>query len=177
MPKLATGNVSLAASRGLSLIETLVVLVIASVLATVVTLRLGPSNEKEGLTQILKAVALAVEASCERAMFQSEVYALTIEPTGLTRSLYPPLPVTGPASDSNIRPPDRLVVWEQDIEVSLQVDGYGVDLSARDERAGEPHLLCGSMGDRTPFVLTLRAKGIGAQLQMPIFGEWMIVDV
>lgn len=192
MQKLATGNDSPTPSArtqaGLSLIETLVVLVIASVLATMVTLRLGDLGPVDELIESAEKVAVVINESCERAMLQSEVMLFSFSSTGLYQMGLPqfgrspnetsPLVSNLSSQDRQASPPQKRVNWPSEVQISVEVEGHAVVIDETLPRSDAPvHIICGSLGERTAFVLTLRQAGESVRLQMPAFGDWVIERV
>ena len=180
MQKLGTGNPEwfglmqrrpeLAA--GLTIIETLIVLVIASVLATLVMIRWAPQNQDTAMTNILNALATRYAHVCERALLQGQTQLFVVDREGVQHIR--PKRLSLPDIESNDALSD-VVQWSEGWRVDLVVDGFPVSLPARTAPGiAVPQLRCDALGQRSPFRLTLGTGGHQAQLTMPIFGPWHI---
>ncbi len=157
--------------RGFTLIETLVVVVIISALATMVVLSINVRSSDQGPEAHLIRVAQAIDAVCEKALFQAQVQAIEVSAQGVgwwDRSTS----LSQPASMKS------LVEWPKAWRVSLRVEGMtapiapssGLDLSSA-------QLMCGVMGERNAFSLTLNNGDQQATLEMPASarpGHWTV---
>ncbi len=159
-------------SRGLTLIETLVVLVIASVMATLVTLRLGVFDQTASLRDHLSDVAQAVDAVCEQALFRARPQSVSFYAHGLIWN----------GVDNS-----ALVTWPTEIRAAVRIEGHATPLQKNPLSAsagaregvgdfeGMPfHILCDPLGQRTAFELQLQDNAHSATLIMAGDGQWSI---
>lgn len=158
-------------TRGLSLIETLVVMVIISVVATMVVLTLSVRSSDLGPRSQLQQVAIAIDGVCERALFQAQAQTMEVHATGLGWWHQSGLPAQPP----ELKP---LISWPKDWQVSLIVEGMRVPIL--DNLPTDPsraQLICGAMGERSAFNLMLSNAEEQGELQMPStsrLGQWTI---
>lgn len=162
-----------AANRGLTLIETLVVLVIASVMATLVTLRLGVFEPTQSTRDYLSDVAQAVDAVCEQALFRARPQTLSFYAQGL---------IWNGVQDG------ALVTWPDEASAALTVEGHAASLRHNPNRqsigadqgivqgsVSVPfHIFCDPLGQRSAFQLRLQQGGESATLVMTADGQWVI---
>lgn len=159
-----------ASNRGLTLIETLVVLVIASVMATLVTLRLGVFEQAESPGDYLSDVAQAVDAVCEQALFRARPQTVSFYAQGL---------IWNGVEDG------ALVTWPDEASAALSIEGHATalgqsppthtgDASAQPSGAVPFHVLCDPLGQRSAFALRLQLGGESATLLMAADGQWQI---
>lgn len=152
MQRLATGRI-----RGFTLIEVLVVVTIAAVLASLVVLRLGAWSSGVEPSEQLERLAALVDYQCEQAMFQSSPRGIRLTTEGYdfwqsTAEGWVPVP-----DDQVARPR----AWRGAVDPDLVVEGRSVDL--REEPAA-PQLVCQPLGELTEFNLALRVNGQRAAL-------------
>ncbi|HEY7906826.1 MAG TPA: prepilin-type N-terminal cleavage/methylation domain-containing protein [Wenzhouxiangella sp.] len=159
-----------ASNRGLTLIETLVVLVIASVMATLVTLRLGVFEPTQSTQDYLSDVAQAVDAVCEQALFRARPQTLSFYAQGL---------IWNGVQDG------ALVTWPDETSAALTVEGHAAslrespptnsgDASVQSSGARPFHVLCDPLGQRSAFELRLQQASESATLVMAADGQWLI---
>lgn len=166
-----------AASGGMTLIEVLVVVVIASVVATLVTLRLGAFDSTQSPRDQLREVAQAIDAVCEQALFRAKPQTLTFYAQGLIWN----------GADT-----PELVSWSEQAQPRLVIEGHAttlpktpepatIDMNADRTRASlsrsNPipfHILCDPLGQRTAFELQMRQGERAASLVMTSDGQWQI---
>lgn len=165
-----------ASNRGLTLIETLVVLVIASVMATLVTLRLGVFEQTQSAQGYLSDVAQAVDAVCEQALFRARPQTLSFYAQGL---------IWNGARDG------VLVTWPDNTLAALSIEGHATSLRQNptplrvDESQGIAqgsesvlfHVLCDPLGQRSAFELRLQQGNHSTTLVMSADGQWVIESV
>lgn len=159
--KSATGKANKPQPRspaaGFTLIEVLVVVTIAAVLAALVVLRLGTWRSGAEPASQLERLAALIDFQCEQALFQSRPRGLR-----LTREGYDFWQSTGqgwvPLPDDEIARPRE---WAGVVDVELIVEDRAVPLET-DPAA--PQLVCHPLGELTAFNLSLRAAGESAAL-------------
>lgn len=149
MPRSATGGTEAAGFRsaGFTLIEILVVVAIAAILATLVILRLGVLQSPDSPELQLRRLAAQIEQQCEQALFQSHPRGLRLSREGydfwqLLGEGWAPLP-------------DRARSWPADLKLRLVVEGHPVNLG---QEAQLPQLVCQPLGELTPFDLQLEGQ-------------------
>jgi len=161
----------------MTLIEVLVVVVIASVVATLVTLRLGAFDANQSPRDQLREVAQAVDAVCEQALFRAKPQTLTFYAQGLIW---------------NGANTPELVSWLEESQPRLVIEGHAttlpkniepatMDMSTDQTRASLSlsnatpfHVLCDPLGQRTAFELQLRQGERSASLMMASDGHWQV---
>lgn len=138
-------------SAGFTLIEMLVVVTIAAVLAAMVVLRLGSDGSEDPARQLERLAAL-IENQCEQAMFQARPRGIRITTAGfdfwqLADNAWQRLP-----SDGISRPRS----WPVDVRPQLLLDGHSALIDA--DRAA-PQIVCQPLGELSPFELQLQGDG------------------
>jgi general secretion pathway protein H len=161
MAKSATGPTNSQAprtrARGFTLIEVLVVVTIAAVLAALVVLRLGTWRSGVEPVAQLERLAALIDYQCEQALFQSRPRGLRLTTEGYdfwqsTGQGWAPLP-----DDEIVRSRE----WAGGVAVELLVEDRAVPLEAEPDA---PQLICHPLGELTEFNLSLRAAGESAVL-------------
>ena len=166
-----------ATARGMTLIEVLVVVVIASIVATLVTLRLGAFDSTQSPHDQLSEVAQAVDAVCEQALFRAKPQTLSFYAQGLIWN----------GADT-----PELVSWSEELRLQLVIEGHatplqktpepsmvdvGRDLTTAGLSRSNPipfHILCDPLGQRTAFELQMTQGDRLATLMMASDGQWQI---
>ncbi|NBB69990.1 MAG: prepilin-type N-terminal cleavage/methylation domain-containing protein [Alphaproteobacteria bacterium] len=144
-------------SRGFTLIEVLVVVTIAAVLASLVVLRLGAWRSGAEPAGQLERLAALVDYQCEQALFQSRPRGVR-----LTAGGYDFWQSTArgwlPVADDDVA---RAREWLGGAEPDLVVEDRRVELEAE---PAAPQLVCQPLGELTAFNLELRLEGQAAVL-------------
>lgn len=166
MPKLATGASSAAArattsgASGFTLVEVLVVVIIAGVLTGAVLLVAGPSGPAQIQQRTLARLDVSLEAMCDRALLSGKPHGLRFNRDGydfwqLQASAWQPLP-----PDS--RP--RAVRWPEDLRPRVQVE----NLPLR-SRIGQrsPQVICSGIEPPTPFVIEVGSGEYRQRMSWP----------
>lgn len=154
MQRSATGKTK---AGGFTLIEVLVVVVIAAIVASLVILRLGDWRSGAEPVEQLERLAALIDYQCEQALFQSKPRGIRLTTEGYdfwqsTSEGWAPLP-----DDEVARPR----AWRGEVELDLVVEERGV---AIEEEPAAPQLVCQPLGELTDFDLALRLDGQTASL-------------
>ncbi|WP_414918241.1 type II secretion system minor pseudopilin GspH [Pseudomonas sp. IT-P4] len=131
-------------SRGFTLLELMIVIVVVGVLLGMVSFVGGGSPARE-VRQVAEAMVQVIHQLRERAVFEGQEYGLRLGTDGhrvMRRG------------DGGWEPVEGLTTWPLSIRVRLQQDGYGVGLDA-DE--GPPQLLLLSNDETSAFTLTFES--------------------
>lgn len=137
-------------SAGFTLIEVLVVVTIAAVLASLVVLRLGNWRSGAEPDEQLTRLAALIEYQCEQALFQARPRGIRLTSEGYdfwqsTAPGWVPLP-----DDEVARPR----AWRGEVALDLVVEDRGVPL---EREPPAPQLICQPLGELTAFRLEMRA--------------------
>ncbi len=154
---LAQRNTTSRAVRGFTLIEVLVVVTIAAILAALVVLRLGDWRSGAEPVDQLERLAALIDYQCEQAMFQSKPRGIRLTLAGYdfwqsTSQGWAPVP-----EDPIARPRN----WVGEADPDLTVDDRAVAL---EEEPASPQLVCQPLGELTRFELSLRLESRSASL-------------
>lgn len=144
-------------SRGFTLIEVLVVVTIAAIVASLVVLRLGNWGSGTGPAEQLKRLAALIDYQCEQALFQSKPRGIRLTTEGFdfwqsTGQGWAPVP-----DDEVARPR----AWRGEVELDLAVEERSIAIA---EDPAAPQLVCQPLGELTDFDLALRVDGQTATL-------------
>jgi len=137
----------IAAARGFSLIELLVVVVIVAVLALAVTLSVAGSADRQLLRETDRFEGL-VRLACEKAEQGGREIGVDVGTGGFSFRRLDGDQWQDIDADGEMRPRS----WLDGMRVALSREGRGVDLDARN---APPQIVCFSSGEMTPFALTL----------------------
>jgi len=134
-------------SRGFSLIELLVVVVIIAVLALAVTLSVAGGADRQLARESDRFESL-VHFACEKAEQSGREIGVNVGTGG-----YAFQQLSGDKwQDVDTDDALRARAWLDGVRVALSREGHGVDLDARN---APPQIVCFSSGEMTPFALTL----------------------
>lgn len=144
-------------AEGFTLIEVLVVVTIAAVVASLVILRLGTWRSGAEPVDQLERLAALIDYQCEQALFQSKSRGVRLTSEGYdfwqsTGSGWAPLP------DDNVARPRA---WRGPVDLDLVVEDRAVSL---EEEPAAPQLVCQPLGEMTDFNLKLHLDGQTAAL-------------
>lgn len=142
---------------GFTLIEVLVVVTIAAILASLVILRLGEWRSGAEPAEQLERLAALIDYQCEQALFQSKPRGIRLTTEGYdfwqsTGAGWAPVP-----DDEVARPR----AWQGEVELDLMVEDRSL---AVEEAPAAPQLVCQPLGELTDFDLALRLDGQTASL-------------
>jgi len=147
------------ASSGFTLIEVLVVLVIAGVMTGLVMLNFTPRDSATIAGRELERLRAALALACDQALLTGNPVGLRFERDGY-RFAYHQQGVWQPIPPASGLAQHR---WPAGLEISLEVLGRPVALG----RGAAPHVLCNGIEPGTPFGVTLRADDATRTLRWP----------
>lgn len=150
MPKLATGATSFASrkARGFTLVELLVVLVIAAILTGAVVVVMGKSGPTETSKRELVRLAASLDMMCDQALLGGSARGLRFHAAGYdfwrySAGTWQPLP-----PDS--RPhPGR---WPEGLNPRVQIENH---LLGPERNRRLPQVVCTGMDPPTPFEIEI----------------------
>jgi len=151
MPKLATGANSIAAARvprGFTLVEVLVVVIIAGILTGAVLLVLGQSGPAQANKREMARLNASLEVMCDQALLGGSARGLRFHVEGYDFWQYRagawlPLP-----SDSRPHP----VRWPEGVRPRVQIENL-VLRPTRNQRL--PQIICTGIEPPTPFSIEI----------------------
>lgn len=157
MPKLATGANSACSARamqaatrahGFTLVEILVVVVIAGILTGTVLLGLGRTGPGQSNQRELDRLAASLEVMCDQALLSGTARGLRFHADGYDFWRYAdggwqPLPPEG-------RP--AAVRWAEDVRPRIRVEGHALRGAGN---ARLPQVICTGIEPPTPFAIEL----------------------
>jgi len=163
MPKSAIGAIESARLRrrraGFTLIEMLVVLVIAGIAAGLVLLRL-PTIGSDRPERLLERLDVELESMCDQALLTGNARGLRFHDGGYD---------FWRREAGQWQPADRPLAraWPERTVVDLDIEGLG-DLDARRRsNAAQPQVICTGIEPPTPFRLRLARADERAELVWP----------
>lgn len=156
MPKLATGAnsspsrvaVALSGTRGFTLVELLVVVVIAGILTGAVLLVLGQSGQAQTIQRELARVNASLNMMCDQALLGGYARGLRFHEEGYDfwqyrAGAWQPLP-------TGLRP--HPVRWSEELRPRVQVENV-VLRAVRNQRL--PQIICTGIEPPTPFSIEI----------------------
>lgn len=168
---------------GWTLIETLIVVVIVSVMASVVVLRWGDDARGPSPYEALQSIAQQVDVLCHQALLSQQAIGVGFDQQGLFWQRLPDLsdpmlfneaPMGVTSTESAIT---RGVSWPEVTAIRLSIAGLEtrtplmIDALDRNVR---PQVMCGSLGERSPFELMLQHEDQQARLMVSSVGQWRV---
>ncbi|MGH8121527.1 MAG: type II secretion system minor pseudopilin GspH [Rudaea sp.] len=136
------------ASRGFTLMEILVVLVILAVLTAAVSLAVAGAGGERVLTREAERAQALIAYACERAELSGLDIGLSFDRGGY-RFSHLDHDVWAPYRGDELRPRS----WPANLSAALTHDGQAVALAA--QFPDKPQLLCYASGELTPFRIEL----------------------
>lgn len=168
-------------SRGFTLIEILVVVVIAGIVSSIVLLSMGTIRDDRELQREVFRMASLIELAADEATLQGRDFGIEILRAGYRFIEYDPYtdrwaPIVGDEVLRQRSLPDdfefELFVEDRRISLSDQAAGLQSDDDEDGERAGvevyAPHALLLSSGDLSPFELTLLRRSDDTTMQLRV---------
>ena len=159
-------------SRGFTLLELLVVIVLIGIIISFAVLSIGDGGRQERLKQEAQRIYSLFALAGEEAVLRSLEFGVVVRKQGYAFVVYDGegwLPITDDDMFREHSLPDA-------VELSLFMDGLQVDLTSQpDEKEGAntPQLLFFSSGERSPFELLLSYRDgspLAYRLQVPLLG-------
>lgn len=147
-------------SRGFSLIEILVVIVIIGVLALAVTLGVASASTERQLTRESERVQALIEHACVQSELTGREIGVRVDEAGYA---FFQLGFSGWTDDTlgnELRPRN----WVQGMAVRLRRDGREVRLAQG--AAEPPQIVCFSSGELSPFELRLDLGDAGMSYEV-----------
>ncbi len=135
-------------NKGFTLIEIMVVVVIAAVLISAVALSFPPVGDKL-LKEHADRFSALIELAQDEAILQSNELALEITPNGY--SFYQNVNNSWLAMSQS---PFNKRVLENDFSTKMYLDGILIDL--KDREKSKPQVVILSSGEMTPFTYSIR---------------------
>jgi general secretion pathway protein H len=139
-------------SRGFTLLEIMVVIVIASVLVTIVTLSVSGVATRDIPREEVRRLEALSRMVADQAMIQGREHGLLLTRDGYRFLEY--------FDDEGWQPSDdralRFREWPDGLRVEIQADGRPLELRARDLVGNTPQVLFTPTGEMTPFRILLR---------------------
>lgn len=138
---------------GFSLIELLVVITIAAVMASLVVLSVGGWQSADSPERQLDRFAAQLEQQCEQALLQSRARGMRLTPAGfeawhLTSQGWQTLGGTARQ-------------WPDGIQPRLAIDGFPINLATP---SSAPQIVCEPLGELTAFELDFLGPAAGPRL-------------
>jgi general secretion pathway protein H len=162
-------------SRGFTLLELLVVLVMIGIILGVAVLSIGDGGRGDRIRQEGRRVATLFNLLSQEAVLNSTEYGVLLKPDGYSFLRF---------VDDNWQPVDgdSLLVERslpQDMEVTLYMDKVSVSLEPPalgigDEKKLKPQLIFYSSAERTPFELELSYRDppeLRQRIEGPLLGD------
>ncbi len=164
-------------SRGFTLIEILVVVVVVSIAMSVVVATFGGSDRSQEYTGYMQRLALKVEMARDKAVQRNREWGLHVSEEGLSFSEYDAVNQLWVVQSQR---PFNASEFARQLEFSIEVEAFaGIDVSAEtfaqpaeddyslegdaDEEADFPDVVFFSSGEVTPFELTAEPRDWTAQ--------------
>lgn len=166
-------------SRGFTLLELMVVLVIIGIIITFAVLSIGDGGRQDRLEQEARRVQALFSLASEEAVLRSRELGVLLQPQDYDFVEYDGEAWQAISDDSLF----RKHVLPDSMELKLFIDGLPVDLSKPAKKDGEgptPQLLFFSSGERQPFELMVAYRDdppLAYRLQAPLIGPLKLARV
>ena len=157
-------------TRGFTLIELLVTVVIAAVLAGVITLAVGSVGGERQLAREAEQARALIGYACEQAELGGRSIGLSLNARGYRFSRLAGA-AWQPIADDELRPR----VWLDGTQTRLRRDDNDVQIAA--DFPDKPQLACFSSGELTPFQLELRLGDAGRYYRLAGAGDGSVTLV
>lgn len=139
-------------TRGFTLIEILVVMVILGLLATVAVFSLGGSSQRRNLEQQARELFLVLQVAGERAILDNSEIGVQVRDNQVRFLLYQPQEQGwGPLEQQ----PFISREWEDSFAVELETEADPPRMPTQQEATERPDFVFFSSGETTPFRLAM----------------------
>lgn len=163
-------------TRGFTLVELLVVVVIVAIIAGAVLLAVRGADQGARAAQELDAVRAQFQAVCESAMLTNQPFGLAI---GEASFAILRQASGGAWVSANGDARGAMHYLPSSLRFVLDVDGVAVELNA--ETPEQPNIQCFGSGEMTPFSLVLRSleqpDSEGARLEGDLRGQMSVAQL
>ncbi|WP_406671958.1 type II secretion system minor pseudopilin GspH [Natronospira sp.] len=141
------------ASRGFTLIEVMVVMVIISVVVAIGMISVDRLSQHDPADEERERLEALLQLAADRAMIEGAEYGLHFS----TRAFRFLRFVDGAWVEAD-RDEFRRREWPDGLQPELRIEGRQVDLALYDEDESQPQILLMGTGEMTPFRLILRHR-------------------
>jgi len=154
-------------SRGFTLLEVLVVIVLIGIIVTFAVLNIGGDRRAEELDETAQTFAALIELARDAAISRSEEWGIQVDPETY-HFVYLEEDKWVDVQFSSVF---RARPWGKGIEVELVLEGRDAILEEADDE--QPSILILSSGELTPFVATFSAREteVRAEVEGDVFGN------
>ena len=136
-------------TRGFTLIEMLVVVVVVGVLASVVVVGFVGADKEQELKTEARRLALLIELARDEALQRNEEWGVFVEPDSYTFAIYDP--ALGKWSEQE----DRRFRERQIDNMTLAIKAEKLVIPGQVEGQSIPQIVIFSSGEQTPFEIVL----------------------
>lgn len=139
-------------SRGFTLIEILVVIIILGLLASVAVFSLGGSTQRRELDQHARDLLLVLQVAGERAILDNAEIGVGIADNRVSFMRYTPAEQAWSLLNER---PFRERTWASDFAIELETEDDPPRMPTSEDAVERPDLVFFSSGETTPFRVTM----------------------